>query len=120
MSGDCFLVAARWVADDASCVLVHGLPRAQAGEHAGHRYWHAWVERTRTFQHPNWSHPVTTVVVIDRSNGLDIEMPQGAYYNLGDLDEGMVWRYQAGEARRHLLGKGNYGPWVPGWEGMAL
>lgn len=140
MSGDCFEVAARLVAYDARSALelgdrdearvVHGLPVNRGPVHAGKRYWHAWVEVTRRARIPGdvrRAHPellrlldeageLETGVVVDRSNGLDVALPRAAYYALGGLGEGQVWRFPVIEARLEMKRRGHYGPWVDDWE----
>lgn len=114
MIGDCFVVAARAVIDDANALaaptLVHGLPVKQVGEHAGERFWHAWVE-VMIGEAP---------FVIDDSNGRGIVMPRDRYYEIGQLTEAHVHRYERGDALVMLARERNYGPWVHGWEGMGL
>lgn len=110
--------------------VVHGLPVGHGPENEGQRYWHAWIEVTRRARIPKdvrRAHPellqlldeageLETVVVVDRSNGLDVALPRQAYYALGALDEAHVWRFTPLEARRELYAREHWGPWVDGWK----
>lgn len=112
--------------------VVHGLPRGRGPGNAGLRYWHAWVEVTRRARIPEdvrKAHPellqlldeageLETVIVLDKSNGLDVAMPRQAYYALGGLSEGDVWRFTVLEARHELREREHWGPWVDGWENL--
>lgn len=138
--GNCFEVAAQLVAYDAHLRLklgdrdearvVHGLPVGRGSHNEGKRYWHAWVEVTRRARIPEdvrRAHPellllldeageLETVVVIDKSNGLDLALPRVAYYAIGGLGEDQVWRFPVIQARLELKRRGHYGPWVDDWE----
>lgn len=96
--GDCFRVAATIVTDgDPDMELCHGTPVGRGEANGGQRYHHAWVEQGDR--------------VIDRSNGLNLNVSRGAYYSLGRIDEASVTRYTPAEARRLLLEHEHYGPW---------
>lgn len=140
VTGDCFLVAAHigtryWpdeVVDDtfrSDVRIVHGLPVGQGPLNQGKRFWHAWVEVTHrttipsevVTANPAFAHfggEIVTELVIDRSNGQDLVLPKAVYYNVGDLDEDHVWRYDMDEAIERMVATENYGPWVDGWEEM--
>lgn len=115
--GDCFRAAwttAETLAADpalSECTIriVHGLPVGTGDANRGRRFWHAWVEV---------SDPHGLVRFIDRSNGRDVDAPQGLLYNIGKLDDDVVWRYSLDDARRELLRTQQWGPWVAGWAAM--
>lgn len=116
--GDCFLASFHGVralvtegVDPARALIAQGLPVLGdgAGEHAGKRYWHSWVE-----VHPNgapWH-------VIDVSNNLRVGIPRTRYYRLGKIDPAAVLRFTLAEAVEAMNEYGTYGPWTPGWETM--
>ena len=107
MAGDCFETAAGLVAQDPSLTLVHGIVwHADTGRH-----WHAWVERTVTFEMPEVGQR-SYEVMIDRSNGNDVSVPTGLGYKLGRIDRDETWRYTSSEMIRAMAEHGNYGPWV--------
>ncbi len=131
--GDCFEVALR-VAYELSrkghadhpvnyenvCV-VHGTPLGRGPHNNGKRYWHAWVEHTQHWVcHAGWITEKATTLklesVVDRSNGLDVEMPRAMYYNMGRMREKHVLRFSTvgdhDEAMARADGHGHYGPWV--------
>lgn len=101
--GDCFPVAAR-IAEATGATLCHGRPIGTGGEVAGVRYDHAWVE---------FDHPVDrdASLVIDQSNGLNIQCRRSTYYELGSIDPADVARYTPEEAARNMVTTGHYGPW---------
>jgi len=98
--GDCFEAAGRYIIDHAivgsekTLVLVHGLVTGQ-GKIQGVEFSHAWVEDGD--------------IVIDTSNGRDIQMPKAAYYALGHIRK--TFRYTLDEARKKFLQFKTYGPW---------
>lgn len=80
-------------------VLVHGFPRIAAGEHAGKKYGHAWLEDAESGQ---WC--------------LDPERPgavvhQAQYYEAGQIDPAECRRYPLDEAKKMAAEHGNHGPW---------
>jgi len=101
--GDCFQVSAQRLMSPGfpDGLLVHGLPVNQSEEHAGKRYWHAWIEVNGT--------------VYDFSRGKRLRIAKAEYYHLAQLTEKHVYRYDRETARSILLRTENYGPWVPGW-----
>lgn len=113
--GDCFPVAANLFLNDydrPQAWLVHGQPLGQAGNAAGLRHWHAWVEHEQTldFPLPDGSFcTVTLIQVDDRANGRTVKLPQSAYYSIGRIET--VRRYDHPKVIRLLLETGHYGPW---------
>jgi hypothetical protein len=95
--GDCFVVAANLMLDDARLTLVHGQPTGTGGEAAGLVYWHAWCELDG--------------MVIDRSNGNDVTLPAVLYYAVGNIDPDACRYYSAYEALAEMHDYGHYGPW---------
>ena len=106
-TGDCFIVAGHMVMDDDDLTLVHGLAVGQ-GPIEGVMHWHAWVERSSRFPMPDGRH-VDLTVVVDRSNGKDVEMPAALYYKIGRVGE--TRRYTPTEARVEMLRHEHWGPW---------
>lgn len=93
--------------------ICHGWPvaRAGAGEAAGCRYFHAWVEVHIEGIGPR---------VLDWSNGLPhVAMKRTSYYRLGTIDPDKVDRYTIMEARALMHEWATWGPWITGpwlWE----
>lgn len=126
--GDCFVVAAHLLFDDdddglylddtQEAYIVHGTPILRGSSpDAGKRYWHGWIE---VFTYVEFGDDLVAVVsVIDRSNGLNVRTPQQLYYNMGQLDEKHVWRFNREQARDKMLKLGHYGPWVDDYEKIA-
>lgn len=107
--GDCYLKAVKVAEDmvglaeggdiDSSAVKIcHGIVTGQGGDVVGRRFTHAWVE-------------VNGDTVIDKSNGLDVEMDRSTYYRIGHIEESDVERYTVQEAMVQMLKTGHYGPW---------
>lgn len=124
--GDCFKVAAGFMTSGARAFaaagripyrkddrspfrIVHGLPLGQAGDVAGIRHWHAWVEVAT----------LTGTLVLDYSNDKEVRLGADTYYRIGHLDEEHVWRFTLAEAERAYRRFGHCGPWVHGWERMG-
>lgn len=97
--GDCYAVAGRDILfrdDSEGYVLCHGTVTGR-GRIQGIRYGHAWIE-------------TQDGLCIDKSNGLDAEMPRAAYYALGKVEQ--VRRYTPSEARRLMVRHKHFGPWI--------
>lgn len=121
--GDCFPTALHYVyslpdEERKSHRIVHGVPEGQ-GEIEGLRFDHAWVERTDPLpenlppeQRAMFEQWQMNVIVIDKSNGNDVEMPRMLYYQLGNIKERDVHRYTFDEAAAHAVRTGHYGPWT--------
>jgi hypothetical protein len=110
--GDCFKVGADLVVggfggtsnalkDLRELTLVHGIVAGQ-GSLEGYRFTHAWVEGVSSDGIP---------VVVDRSNGQALVIPQALYYLVGRIHDDEVERYTSDEARDRLLDFRHYGPW---------
>lgn len=117
MAGDCFLVSMNVVLslEFENPVLVHGLPVYRGQAPVEGRYWHAWVEVEtvpKGLRYRNW-------YAVDRSGGKQLFLPQGFYYNVGQIDEEHVFRYTRDEAKQQYDDHGHCGPWVDGWETMG-
>lgn len=118
--GDCFEVAVR-VAQSLRrsglyniVQVVHGLPVGRGPQNDGKRFWHAWVE---VYQgHGRWT-------VVDRSNGLDLEMARRDYYLIAQIKHAHItehtWRFQVEELDATMTHWGHYGPWVPMWKDLC-
>jgi hypothetical protein len=113
IGGDCFEVAAKMVVDDHTgrLTLVHGLVMGQAGgtATAGKRHWHSWVERPDVLEFGDRQHEMT--MVIDKSNGNNVELPAALYYHAGQIRQDDVRRYSRAEAIANMLEYEHYGPW---------
>ena len=101
--GRCFEAAIHALRQNPRGVLVHGTPLGHAGEVAGIRYAHAWVE-------------LGDLLVVDLTMNGRPTMPRALYYCAASLIEEHVRRYTADEAVRLLRATGHYGP----WDGPAL
>lgn len=101
-NGDCFEVGVNYIMDhqfngtNTSLKLVHGIVSGQ-GSLLGTRFPHCWVERGD--------------VVIEKSNGLDLEIPIQPYYRVGNIQESQVRRYDYKEMSAKMSDEGTYGPW---------
>ena len=103
-SGDCYEAAARYMMsecqfgnNDCDLILVHGEVGGQ-GALEGLTYGHAWV--------------LSRGLVIDKSNGRDLEMPQPIYYAIGQInyiDNTIEYTWE--EARKKILEYKHWGPW---------
>ena len=79
-------------------VIVHGHVEGQGSETKGKRFGHAWVE--------------SNGMVIDKSNGRDLQLPASLYYAVGKIDEiGNVVKYSWPDARDKILEFEHWGPW---------
>lgn len=117
--GDCYEVALTYCinlrGDDRDRYRVcHGTPLGQ-GAIEGVRHGHAWVERTDVVTYPaNGTFAAVDmpfVIVIDESNGKQLELPQVLYYKIGHIDEHDVVRYTVDEALALALESETWGPW---------
>lgn len=100
--GDCYQAAGRYMMDKCmlgSCdlVLVHGEVAGQ-GPMEGVTFGHAWI--------------LDRGMVIDRSNGRNVQMPQPVYYAVGHINDiGNTHEYSWEEARQYILEYEHWGPW---------
>lgn len=104
-SGDCYEAAGRFImsqcqfgsTEDCNLTLVHGEVMGQ-GDLEGITFGHAWL--------------VKGDLVIDKSNGRNIEMPKQIYYSFGMIDSiGNMHHYDWEEARNNILTYEHWGPW---------
>ena len=104
--GDCYEAAFKFIMDECNFtpenskryILVHAEVMGQ-GEIEGTTFGHAFVVKDRA-------------LVIDRSNGRNLEMPAFLYYAIGQIqDIGNEHQYTWEEARKKALEIGTYGPW---------
>lgn len=97
-TGRCFEAAVEALYQHPSAVLVHGTPLGEAGEVAGIRYAHAWVE-------------LGDLLVIDLTMNGGSTMPRSLYYRVNSLLESDVRRYSKTEALAMMAQSQHYGPW---------
>jgi len=103
-SGDCYEAAGRYMMMKCqfgggcdNLTLVHGEVMGQ-GPLAGTTFGHAWI--------------LDGGVVIDKSNGRDLQLPQEIYYALGQIDRiGNTHEYSWEEARNLIVDFEHWGPW---------
>lgn len=101
--GDCSYAAGRYISNSAfgkkdgeNYILVHGLVNGQ-GILSGIKFVHAWVENGD--------------MVIDKSNGRDINVPKVLYYALGNINPQETVRYTWKDVAEKMSTTGTYGPW---------
>ena len=129
-AGDCFATAWRVASDltlddSVSDVrIVHALARwlgeGPAPEADG-RFWHAWVEATRTLDVPvngpggvTGTLAVSLRVAIDRSNGRDVETAAEVMRRFGHVEPEHAYVYTLEQAVAFAAAEGHYGPWGVG------
>lgn len=120
--GNCFRAAVDVLMDMSTeerdrSWLVHGVATGQ-GEIDGVKFDHAWVETAIPLpdglsdeQRALFEQHGLNINVIDRSNGLDVNMPRSLYYSVGRIDRSTVHRYTAEEMLKHMAETMHYGPW---------
>ena len=109
--GDCFSTANRLAMqlgrDEEkypNLKVAHGVPMGAEGTPIdGVRFHHGWVE----YDDPDTGLPM----VIDKSNGNDVEMPAFQYYMLGEIEEWNVNTYTPLEVTKHQIRTRHHGPW---------
>ena len=102
--GDCYEAAGQFMMnectfgnDDCDVVLVHGEVAGQ-GPLEGVTFGHAWIEKNG--------------LVIDKSNGRNLVLPQAVYYAVGQINSiGNTHRYSWPEARDMIISFEHWGPW---------
>ncbi len=101
--GDCYRAAGQYMMDncisskDCNLILVHGEVAGQ-GSLDGMTFGHAWI--------------VDKEMVIDRSNGRNIQLPQPIYYALGHINDiGNIHEYSWAEAHQYMMTYEHWGPW---------
>lgn len=98
MNGNCYSANARYLLYDINASdaveyrLCHGVAINQVD---GEPYGHCWLEHKG--------------IAIDKSNGLDVEVPLGIYYAIGKIKK--VFRYTVYEVRKKLLEYEHWGAW---------
>jgi len=104
--GDCYEAAFKFIMDECMlnpenekrCILVHAEVMGQ-GPLEGTTFGHAFVVKD-------------SAVVVDRSNGRNLEMPAFLYYAIGQIqDIGNEHQYTWTEAREKAAKFETYGPW---------
>lgn len=113
--GDCYDTHAKAIVfgDERvpdGAVLCHGWPVLRRPPFS--RYGHCWIEYTFQIRDDETgdTHPVP--MVRDFANGIDVEVPAQLYYRVVDIEEDKILRYDAEEARTHILMHEHWGPWV--------
>ena len=100
--------------------VVHGTVRYQGSDPRvpdGAHITHAWVEYDEVVNVPDDAPPELRrawdnrpfPVVVDRSNGNNVETPRQVYYGIGEVEN--PTRYTVEEAQLNMLRSGHYGPW---------
>jgi len=104
--GDCYEAAFKFIMDECMLkpenekryILVHAEVMGQ-GPLEGTTFGHAFVVKD-------------SAVVVDRSNGRNLEMPAFLYYGIGQIqDIGNEHQYTWPEAREKAVKFETYGPW---------
>jgi GNAT superfamily N-acetyltransferase len=129
-TGDCHLAAwqtleemvAGELGEDAENIrLVQGVPYGTGGDAEGRRFDHSWVEYdvpapelppeiAQQYERAGLEFPAPTMV-LDRSQGRNIQLPKEIYYHAGTMTEDDVRRYTYEEAHEMLDSEGHLGPW---------
>lgn len=97
--GNCYDSAAEFVLSNPDYELIHGVVTGQ-GAIQGMKYGHAWAEKDG--------------MVVDSSNGNNINIPAQVYYRIGNIDPDQQHRYTAQELRIWIGSRGHWGPWEEG------
>ena len=100
--GDCFKVAFHNLREHGYR-LVHAIVTGQ-GKIAGIQYSHAF-NITEVEIAPG----IKIDMVVDKSNGLDVQLPVGAYFRLGNIT--LYREYSQTQAYEKVVDTGTYGPW---------
>jgi len=96
-NGDCYATHGNFVMDESSdYTLCHGVARIRTD---GTPYGHCWIE--------------SGGVAIDKSNGVNVELPIELYYALGNIpvDGYKIYKYKRKEVIEKILEYGHWGPW---------
>jgi hypothetical protein len=113
--GRCYELAAKYVSehvDDENLRLCHGWPVLQGeSEHAGKRYGHAWVERSKMLRLPfgEGVHFVEIAECWDTVSG--DWLPKVMFYLSGKIEAHHVIKYSFADTLAMMLDAENYGPW---------
>jgi len=123
--GDCYEASGKYIMDNdftndnEKLILVHGEVTGQQALN-GIRFGHAWVEKEvdepMINTHPNMQLSEQQIkdfrtIVIDKSQGRNIEMPKVMYYSIGNINPENTIRYTPEEVRRKIAEHGDWGPW---------
>ena len=101
--GDCYEAAGKLLMDsnlmgfstNDNCILVHADITPRMGPLSGITHGHAWVEKGD--------------IVLDYSNGRNLELPRDLYYGVGDPKN--IKKYNYKEMARKITDNGHWGPW---------
>jgi hypothetical protein len=105
-TGDCYEAAFKFIMDECNLepkneeryILVHAEVMGQ-GPLRGTTFGHAFVVKDNE-------------LVIDRSNGRNLELPAFLYYAIGQINNiGNEHKYTWSQARDKAMEIGTYGPW---------
>jgi hypothetical protein len=122
-NGNCYEVSAKIILDSKGSKplrnprLCHGTVCGQ-GPLEGAVFGHSWIEYEQTLPidekfketFPDAPSPSITIV-LDRSNGKNLEIPAPLYYLTGKIDSVKVLRYNQDQTRKNILIHGHWGPW---------
>lgn len=114
--GDCFQSAFNCLLEEdrPGMQMVHGECILSGGPKEGQPYSHAWCEYEVTlplspqFESKGFVPPVLPMV-LDKSNGNNIDIPAVLYYNAGQVGE--TFRYTKEEACILTIRSMHFGPW---------
>jgi len=104
--GDCYEAAFKFIMDECIAnpenekryILIHAEVMGQ-GDLEGTTFGHAFVMKDGA-------------VIIDKSNGRNLEVPAFLYYALGQINDiGNEHTYTWSKARNRAMESGTYGPW---------
>lgn len=99
--GDCFQANGRefleMAVKDSTMKLVHGEVTGQ-GKIEGIKHWHCWIE-------------VNDRIVLDFSEKRKITMNKNQYYEIGNIDERRVKKYDYDTFTKNILKYKHWGPW---------
>lgn len=117
--GRCYELSGAYLLDhgltDPTLRLVHGWPILQAGDSAGLRYGHAWIERLRALPVPTPEGDGFHLVEISESwdSVTDTWIPTALYRMAGRIDPEACHVYDLPDLRSHAVATGHWGPWQP-------
>ena len=110
-TGDCYEAAAKYILSIGNS-MYGGTPGAASSL----RVVHAEVAGQGPLEGTTFGHgfvvDMATDVVIDKSNGRDLQLPRMLYYAIGGIEEiGNYHVYTYDETVAKMLQSGHYGPW---------
>lgn len=111
-NGNCYEVAGKFILESNSKTepsykdlhLCHGTVHGQ-GPLSGAIFGHSWLEYAQEL--PTAKLPI----VLDKSNGKNLEIPAPLYYLMGKIDISRVKKYNQEQTRKNILEHGHWGPW---------